>query len=152
MAALRHTAASVVAASAVLLTGQPGVATADPAAASQGPQQGFRAAADIAADVYREERRSVLAHYGEASREAQETLAATLRHAQTSAQRHAAWARYKTATHEVRAEAHSQMKRARDTFRTTVSQARRQFGLEPTMTAASFAAGPLWTDREAAGA
>ena len=152
MAALRHTAASVVAASAVLLTGQPGVATADPAAASQGPQQGFRAAADIAADIYREERRSVLARYGEASREAQETLATTLQHARTSAQRHAAWARYKTSTEEVRAEANSQIKVARDTFRTTVSQARGQFGLEPTITAATFTAGPLWTDREATGA
>jgi hypothetical protein len=152
MAVLRHTAASVVAASAVLLTGQPGVARADPASASQGPQQGFRAAADIAADVYREDRRSVLARYEEVSREAQETLAATLRHSQTSAQRHAAWARYKSATQDVRAEANSQMKRARDTFRATVSQARRQFGVEPTITAASFSAGPRWTDPEAAGA
>ncbi|MCB9430204.1 MAG: hypothetical protein H6524_15505 [Actinobacteria bacterium] len=152
MATLRNTAASVVAASAVLLTSQPGVATAEPVAASQGPQQGFRAAADIAADVYREERRSVLARYGEASREAQDILAATLQHAPTSAQRQAAWSRYKASTAQVRAEANSQMKGARESFRNTVSQARRQFGLEPTVTAGTLPGGPLWTARETAGA
>lgn len=141
MAALRHTAASMVAASAVMLIGQPGVATAEPVAASHGPEQGFRAAADIAADVYRDERRSVLNRYRRASREAQDVLGVSLLNAQTTAQRQAAWRGYKAATADLRAQSHAQLQRARQTFRATVTSARQQFGLEPAITASTFTAG-----------
>ncbi len=153
MGTLRSTAASVVAASAVLLTGQPGVAAADTAITSQGPQQGFRAAADIAADIYREKRRAILGRYREASRAAQETLGTDMLQVGTAAQRRTAWEEYKAATQTSREQAQDQMRRARQEFRTTVAQARRQFGVESTITAASgLVDGPLWSQREAAGA
>lgn len=129
MGTFRHTAASVVAASAVLLTGQPGVASPAPVAASQAPRQGFRAAAQIAADVYRQERRSILERYRQASRDAHHDLRFALMHAQTAAERQAAWRAYADTTAPLRAEAHSQMQAARTAFRDTVEQARSQFGV-----------------------
>ncbi|MEZ5184515.1 MAG: hypothetical protein R2720_02115 [Candidatus Nanopelagicales bacterium] len=129
MGTLRQAAASVVAASAVLLTGQPGVATADAATTSQGPEQGFRAAADIAADLYRDERRSILQAYRNATRTAESRLETAVSQAQTPAQRHSAWRHYAHATAMRQHQAHAELQAARARFRNTVDDARVQFGL-----------------------
>ena len=129
MGSLRHTAASVVAASAVLLTGQAGVASADTALASQGPRQGFRAAADVAADAYREDRRSILRAYRKETGAAQQALQARLLDARTAKERRSAFRAYVDATAEQQARAHAQMQVARQKFRTTVVAARDQFGV-----------------------
>ena len=129
MAPWRHSAASVVAASAVLLTGQAGVATAQPAPVSQAARQGFRAAAQIAADAYRAQRRRILGQYRAASRDAHNTLRFALLHAETAEQRKAAWRDYAEATEPLRKQAHAQMQRARADFRAAVESAREQFGV-----------------------
>ena len=129
MAPWRHTAASVVAASAVLLTGQAGVVTAQPAPASQAARQGFRAATQIAADAYRAQRRRILGQYRAASREAHNTLRFAVLHAETDQQRKAAWRDYTAATEPLRKQAHAQMQQARADFREAVESAREQFGV-----------------------
>ncbi len=129
MAPWRHTAASVVAASAVLLTGQTGVATAQPAPASQAARQGFRAATQIAADAYRAQRRRILEQYRAGSRDAHNTLRFALLHAETAEQRKAAWRDYSVATEPLRKQAQVQMQQARADFREAVESAREQFGV-----------------------
>lgn len=137
MGTFRNSAASVVAASAVLFAGPPATATPDLALTSQGPQQGFRAAADIAADVYREERRSILQSYRSATRTAHLRLESTVQHAQTASQRQGAWRNYASETAAQQARSHAQMRGAREKFRTTVAAAREQFGVTSPLRASS---------------
>lgn len=129
MGTFRKTAASMVAASAVLLTGPPAPATPYRPITTQGPDQGFRAAADIAADIYREERRSILQSYRGATRTAQLGLESAVNNARTVSQRQEAWRQYTAQTAGQQARAHAQMQRAREKFRTTVAAARDQFGI-----------------------
>ena len=87
-----------------------GVATADPRGDVAGSSAGDFRRLPISQQMSTGKNGDpVLAHYGEASREAQDILAATLQHAPTSAQRQAAWSRYKASTAQVRAETNSQM-------------------------------------------
>lgn len=129
MAPWRHSAASVVAASAVLLTGQTGVVVAQPAPASQAARQGFRAAAQIAADAYRAQRRRILEEYRAASRDAHNTLRFAVLQAETAQHREAAWRDYAKATQPLRKQAHTQMQQARADFRAAVESARDHFGV-----------------------
>lgn len=132
MAHWRHTAASVVAASAVVLTGQTGGANAAPSpVVTEASRQGFRAAAQIAADAYREQRRRVLLNYRDATRAAHRRLRLALRDATNEDERQAAWRAYADETAPLRAAGHEQMRQARADFRSAVERARAQFGVLP---------------------
>ncbi|HQR78717.1 MAG TPA: hypothetical protein PLT68_00700 [Actinomycetota bacterium] len=137
MRAWRHTAASLLAASAVLFAGQPGLATAPPAPAAQGATQAYRAATQIAADAYRVRRRQTLLWYRDVTQSAELRLRLALQDARTADQRQAAWRTYTTETESLRAQAHQRMQQARAQFRAAVDRARDQFGLSsqpPTFT------------------
>jgi hypothetical protein len=125
----RHTAASLFTVSAVLLTGQTAVSATPPQAVTQSPRQGFRAAAQIAADAYREERRRILMEYRDATRDAHHRLRLALLQATTQTERKAAWRAYADETDPLRTAAHQQMQQARSTFRAAVEHAREQFGV-----------------------
>ena len=126
----RHRVASAVAASAVLFSGQATAATATPVAASQDARQGLRAATNIAAQTYRQQRRAILNRYRQASRAAHEQLESAMLEVRTADQRQAALRAYREQTMDVRAEAHLAMLEARGQFRTAAQEARRQFGAE----------------------
>jgi hypothetical protein len=129
MAHWRHTAASLFTVSAVLLTGQTAASAAPPPAITQSPRQGFRAAAQVAADAYREERRRILLGYRDATRAAHRRLRMALLQARTEDERKAAWRAYTDETAPLRTEAHQHMQKARAAFRTAVELAREQFGV-----------------------
>ncbi len=129
MAPWRHTAASLFTVSAVLLTGQTATSAAPPPAITQSPRQGFRAATQLAADDYREQRRRILLDYREATRQAQHTLRMALMQAADEQGRKAAWRAYAAETDPLRTAAHQRMQHARATFRAAVEQAREQFGV-----------------------
>lgn len=129
MGTWRNTAASVVTASAVLLSGQSAVSAATPAPATQAPRQGFRAAAQIAADGYRQQRRRILLAYRESTRSAHGRLRAALLVADSPEERKSAWREYAAQTEPLRAAANSQMNQARAEFKAAVQRAREQFGV-----------------------
>lgn len=129
MRAWRHTAASLLAASAVLFAGQPGVASAPPVLAEQGATPAFRAATQIAADAYRSRRRQILLDYRDQTRLAQSRLQSALVDARTAQQRQAALREYAERTEPLRAKAHRKMQAARAEFRAAVQRARQQFGV-----------------------
>jgi len=131
MAPWRHTAASAVAASAVLFTGQTTPATATTVTVTQDARQGFRAAARIAAQSYRQQRRQILARYREATRAAHHRLRTAMLAAQSPEERDAAWRAYSEQTAPLRASAHLEMQAARGQFRDAVDSARQQFGVPP---------------------
>lgn len=131
MAHWRHTAASAVAVSAVLFSGQATAATAAPVAVSQDARQGFQAATRIAAQSYRQQRRRILDSYREATRAAHTRLRTAMLHAGNAEQRQAAWRAYSKETAPLRADANRQMVQARVDFRETVERAREQFGIQP---------------------
>lgn len=124
----RHTAASLVAASAVLFTGQPATATSPPVAVAQGATRAARAAKEIAADTYRQQRRQTLLEYRDATRSAELHLRLALQNARDADERHAALRRYADQTESLRAQAHSSLQQARAQFRAAVDRARNQFG------------------------
>ena len=103
---MRRTAASVLAASALLLAPVPAVAE--------------QVVADSAAETYRDTRDSILRDYHARTADAQAQL-------ETSADRERAWQEYKRATAEARARAEAQIKAAREEFRHTVEVARGSF-------------------------
>lgn len=106
---LRRTAASVVAASSVLLgTG---------AVAAPLTEQAAHAVADSAAETYRHNRADILERYHAATAQAQLRLEA-------SADLDTAWQEYKRATATARATAHADLKQARREFQQTVAVAR----------------------------
>lgn len=129
MAPWRHTAASLFTVSAVLLTGQTAASATPPPTVTQSPRQGFRAAAQFAADEYREERRRILLGYRDATRAAHHRLRMALLTAGTEDDRKAAWRAYTDETDPLRTAAHTKMQQARAAFRATVDRAREQFGV-----------------------
>lgn len=100
---MRRTAASVLAASALLVAPVPAVAE--------------QVVADSAAEDYRETRDNILRDYHERTAQAQAAL-------ETAADRERAWQEYKQATAEARARATAQIKAAREEFKHTVEVAR----------------------------
>ncbi|MCB0922601.1 MAG: hypothetical protein KDC08_12415 [Actinobacteria bacterium] len=137
MAPWRHTAASLFTVSAVLLTGQTAASATPPPAVTQSPRQGLRAAAQFAADEYRQERRRILLAYRDATRGAHHRLRLALRDAADEQQRQDAWRVYADETGPLRRAANRQMQQARAEFRAAVERARDMFGV-PT-TASTFA-------------
>lgn len=125
----RRTAATVVTASAVLLTGQTTGTAVAPARVAQGAQQGYRAATRVAADAYREQRRRILQSYRESSRQAHHRLRMALLEATSPEERAAAWRAYTDQTDPMRTQAHHRMQQARAAFREAVEAARSQFGI-----------------------
>lgn len=126
----RHTAASVVAVSAVLLGGPAEVTAASPTPTAFAARQCLRAAAALAADTYRQQRRRILGEYRESTRSAHHALRLALLHARTPAERDQAWQEYTERTAPLRAVAHARLTEARAEFRATVERAREQFGVE----------------------
>ena len=134
MAPWRHTAASLFTVSAVLLTGQTAASATPPPAVTQSPRQGFRAAAQFAADEYREERRRILLAYRDATRGAHHRLRLALRDAADEQQRQDAWRVYADETGPLRSAANRHMQQARTRFRDVVEQAREQYGVVTALT------------------
>lgn len=131
MKPLGQGAASIFAASAVLLSGQTTPANAASVTVTQDARQGFRAAARIAAQSYRQQRRRILMEYREATRAAHNRLRTAMLAAQSSEERDAAWRAYSEQTAPLRASAHREMQAAREQFRDAVDSARQQFGVPP---------------------